>query len=336
MMKEREASWKETQAQNLASMPGLFPDSPDGKRPQDTKHQDTKQIQPVEEEPNGPKPRGFLDGIGRRFGFDRRHSAQMARTLGSMNNEAPEEDHPPTNPPTYEQSIEKPKVQTPQPEAVTAPHHLQRNLVNAIQASRAHNSTSVASQPEVNNVKETATYCDARPGHNISYIGESSNIRVFLDVTVAANGMPAAKFLAANASALKQFASVLLDCADTFSLRRDTVHIFYDDAGSTIAFNQNKSLFFNYRYFDNLHLPLVQQGNRTDAISYWCVVMAHELAHNLVSDHSAQHSYYTESMIIQYFGKIASKIAAQPGASSSQANLLQGWPLPALNASLLD
>ncbi len=311
-MREREAAWRETQAQNLArqvSMPGLFPDSPDGKRPKDS-----RQTRVVEEEPNMPRPRGFLDGIGRRFGFDKRQASQLGHASGSHtaeNETSDEEALPP-----YQQSAEKPQIRTPQPEAVTAPHHLQRNLVNAIQASRAHNSSSVASQLEVNNVKETATYCDAKPGHNISYIGETSDVRVFLDNTVATNGTPAAKFLAANASALNLFASVLLDCADTFSLKRNTIHIFYDDAGSTIAFNQNKSLFFNYRYFENLHLPLVQQGNRTDAIAYWCVVMAHELAHNLVSDHSAQHSYYTESMIIQYFGKIASKIAGQQSAST--------------------
>lgn len=329
-MRDREATWRETQAQNLArqdSMPGLFPDSPDGKHPKDP-----RQIRSIEEEPNMPRPRGFLDGIGRRFGFDRRQSSQLSHASGSntMAIETSEDDVPPP----YQQSVEKPRTRTPQPEAVTAPHQLQRNLVNAIQASRAHNSTSVANQPEVNNVKETATYCDARPGHNTSYIGETSGVRVFLDNTVAANGMPAAKFLAANASALKLFASILLDCADTFSLKRNTVHIFYDDAGSTIAFNQNKSLFFNYRYFENLHLPLVQQGNRMDAISYWCVVMAHELAHNLVSDHSAQHSYYTESMIIQYFSKIASKVTGQQSAPTLPADPLQSGQQS--NISLLD
>lgn len=311
-MKEREAAWQETQAQNSArqiSMPGLFPDSPDGKRPKDP-----SQTRAIKEEPNTPRPRGFLGSIGKRFGFDNHQASQLSHPSGSnaVDIESLEDEAPPP----YQQSADKPQTRTPQPEAVTAPHHLQRNLVNAIQASRAHNSTSVASQPEVSNVKETASYCDARPGHNISYIGETSDVRVFLDNTVAANGTPAARYLAANASALKLFASVLLDCADTFSLKRNTIHIFYDDAGSTIAFNQNKSLFFNYRYFENLHLPFVQQGNKTDAVPYWCVVMAHELAHNLVSDHSAQHSYYTESMIIQYFGKIASKIAGQQSAST--------------------
>lgn len=166
-------------------------------------------------------------------------------------------------------------------------------------------------------MKETTSYCDGRPGQDISYVAETSNVRIFISNTVAANGMTATKFMGANASALSLFAVILLGCADIYALNRNTVHIFYDDAGSTIAFNQNKALFFNYRYFENLHLPLVQHGNNKDAMVYWCVVMAHELSHNLVSDHSAQHSYYTEAMVIQYFGRIAAKVAGQQASSSS-------------------
>ena len=169
----------------------------------------------------------------------------------------------------------------------------------------------MASQPSVNEVKETASYCDSKPGHDISFVGEITGVRVFLSNGAVANGMPAGRFLEANASGLKLFVSLLLDCADIYSLQRDTVHIFYDDAGSTIAFNQNRALFFNYRYFDNLHLPTVQQGKNAEAVVYWSVVMAHELAHNLVSDHSAQHSYYTEALVVQYFPKMAGKAAGQ-------------------------
>ena len=140
------------------------------------------------------------------------------------------------------------------------------------------------SQPHINDVKETSTYCDAKPGHNIRFIGSVATLRIFLAQDVL-NAEPtnspnavAERFVARNMSALKSFASVLLDCADVFALRPESLHIFYDLEGSTIAFNQSKALFFNYRYFENLHLPEVQQGKRTDAVVYWAVVMAHELA----------------------------------------------------------
>ena len=322
-IREREAAWKEAHVASAAkaqqnAMPGIFPDSPD--RP--------GVVNPVEEDPIIDRPRGLFSGIRKQFGFDtHRPSAQNTAASRGRNRvvESRQEDAPP---PYSQNEGHKSQTQLPQPEAVTAPHHLQQNLVNAIQASRAHNSTSVISQPAVNDVKEAGgSYCDARPGQDISFIGETSHVRIFLSNTVASNGLSATKFMEGNVSALKLFASILLDCADIFALSRSTVHIFYDDAGSTIAFNQNKALFFNYRYFENLHLPLVQQGVKTDAIVYWCVVMAHELSHNLVSDHSAQHSYYTEAMVIQYFGKIASKIGGQQAWKSVGAPNLPPDPI---------
>ena len=327
-IRERGAAWQKARAASIEKtqqnpMPGIFPSSPD--RPSVTGS--------VEEEPIIDRPRGLFTGIRKHFGFDNpRPSDQNPASRGrNQIAEAPKEDAPPP----YSQ-IEGHNSQTrvPQPETVTAPHHLQQNLVNAIQASRPHNSTSVVSQPTVNDVKEAGgSYCDARPGQDITFIGETSNVRIFLSNTVASNGLSATKFQEANASALKLFARILLDCADTFVLHRSTVHIFYDDAGSTIAFNQNKALFFNYRYFENLHLPSVQQGNKADAIIYWCVIMAHELSHNLVSDHSAQHSYYTEAMVIQYFGNIASRIGQHPSSSSTGAPTLPPDPIRPTNLS---
>ena len=317
-IREREAAWKEAHAASAAraqqnAMPGIFPDSPD--RPRVTG--------PNQEEPIVERHRGLFSGLRKQLGFDSQRSSNTNAPAGIANQvtEAPQDEDAP--PPYSQNEGHKSQTRIPQPESVTAPHHLQQNLVNAIQASRAHNSTKVVSQPAVNDVKEAGgSYCDARPGQDISYIGETSKVRIFLSNTVASQGLSASKFMEANASALKLFATILLDCADVFALNRSTVHMFYDDAGSTIAFNQNKALFFNYRYFENLHLPSVQQDNRAEAIVYWCVVMAHELSHNLVSDHSAQHSYYTEAMIIQYFGKIASRTVGHQGRGSiGRANI---------------
>lgn len=326
-IRDRETAWKEAHAASAAkaqqnAMPGIFPDSPD--RPSVTGQ--------TEEEPIMDKPRGLFSGIRKQFGFDNQRSSGL-NTLASRGRNSvtgvPQEEAPPPYSPNEGHN---PPTKTPQPETVTAPHHLQQNLLKAIQASRAHNSTSVISQPAVNDVKEAGgSYCDARPGQDISLVAEISSIRIFLSNTAAANGSSATKFIEANVSALKLFTSILLECADIFALARSAVHIFYDDAGSTIAFNQKKSLFFNYRYFENLHLPSVQQGDKTDATVYWCVVMAHELSHNLVSDHSAQHSYYTEAMVIQYFGKIVSKIGGQQGSNSTGTPILPPDPMRSPN-----
>ena len=173
---------------------------------------------------------------------------------------------------------------------VTSPESLQQNLLSAIKSSRAHNSTNVMTDPTVNEVKETATFCDAKPSQNIQFAGEArQGVKIFLPNAMGDK----ARFIAANSSALNSFEGILLLIADTLHLSRQSLHIFFDQDSSTIAFNTKRALFFNYWYFENLHLPDVQQGKLTGAIIYWFVTTAHELAHNLVSDHSSAHSFYT-------------------------------------------
>ena len=73
-------------------------------------------------------------------------------------------------------------------------------------------------------------------------------------------------------------------------------HIFYDEQGGTIAFNSNGSVFCNFRFYNQLHAPKMESSpveGRVDAASYWWIVIAHELAHNLVKEHNAEHSFYT-------------------------------------------
>ena len=43
---------------------------------------------------------------------------------------------------------------------------------------------------------------------------------------------------------------------------------------------------------------------RGQALVYWWVTMCHELAHNLVADHSSGHSYWTEQFVAMYFPKV--------------------------------
>ena len=303
-MKQREKEWQEQQtvlAANAASepqMPGDFPSSPEH-------HEKARQQQQETTGDNMPmtKPKSLLSGLGKRFNFD-----QMSRTLSQVATSGREnraiESPPQGPPPPYSQEDRPRETKVSKPEGVTAPHRVQQNLMSLIQDSRAHNANSLQSNSTYNDVKETSSYCDSKPAHNITYIGSTEGVRVFLDKDAEAKGLTAEKFLAANASALQLFASVLFSAAESFALKRNAVHIFYDDSGSTIAFNSNKALFFNYRYFENLHLPTAQQGNKSEAVVYWSVVMAHELAHNVVSDHSSQHSYYTESLVTQYFPKI--------------------------------
>jgi hypothetical protein len=181
-----------------------------------------------------------------------------------------------------------------QPDSVTAPHQLQQTLLSAVQAARSHDSNSLYTRPGTAAIKEQSSYCDARPGQDISFIAESPvGIKIFLSNTLTKKSA----FLAANNTGLSIFSAILLQCAEVYAVARSTLHIFYDESGSTIAFNSQGSLFCNYRFFEQLHLKAIEEDGgadkRAEALVYWFVVLAHELAHNLVGDHSAEHSYYT-------------------------------------------
>jgi hypothetical protein len=153
---------------------------------------------------------------------------------------------------------------------------------------------------------------------------------MFLSPTSIANST-STSFLSEHAAALTAFASLLKDVASIFALDVRSVNVFFDERGKTIAFNRNGSVFCNYLYFQQLHENRMmkqqqpERGDRqvqsalgqarADALVYWWVILCHELAHNLVADHSSNHSYYTEGFVVQYFGRVMGKVAEMVGVN---------------------
>lgn len=210
-------------------------------------------------------------------------------------------------PPPYEpRAPNRGRTITPGTEAVSSPRDLQQNLESAIKASRAYNSHSLFSPPQTNDIKETPTYCDSKPGHNLQYISEfgPNAIKVFQSRTNALAASPA-EFIEGHAQSLEVFSGLLGDAAGLFELDTKTLNIFHDESGSAIAFNNNGSIFCNLRYFEQLHsADAGSVEGKVEAMAYWWITLCHELAHNLVQEHSAQHEYYTESFVGNYFRRM--------------------------------
>jgi hypothetical protein len=296
-IREQEEQWKQQQSQAVAApareerrkfsqvaMPGSFgSDSPE----------------------NSPAPvpktrsRGLFSGLSRRLGIngDGEAQQQLQDFLGGGSSSHDPEDHS-NNPPTYDEAskgeVSKPKSGT---EQVSSPHAVQQNLINAIQSSRAHDSSTLFSPPTTQTIKEQASYCDSTPAQNIMFLADASNgVRIFVSKALS---IPSSTFLSQNSSALNTFAVLLYEVADVYSLPRKALHIFHDEQGGTIAFNSNGSLFCNFRFFAQLHQRKMESGNgnngeaRIEASAYWWIVVAHELAHNLVKEHNSEHSFYT-------------------------------------------
>ena len=198
----------------------------------------------------------------------------------------------------------KPPVHKP-----TKPHVLRANLQSAIAASRPHNSHQVFNPAQTQLVQELKSYCDSKPAHDIILLTEMpSGIRIFVERHVEQS------FLRAKLNELTSFSAILIEVGSVFDLPTSALHIYYDDMGPTIAFNLNGSLFFNFRYYQELHHGQIATGGDTglqgtkNALVYWFVTTCHELGHNIVKDHSGDHSFYTESFVQMYFAECMEKV----------------------------
>lgn len=318
VLQEREAEWEaaqaqrakeepreETQPRSQNAMPGVFPESPNSKQPAAE-----TQITPTEPPMPDRAPRGLFANLTKRFGLDGNRSGSNAGQVEQSQSLLPESSTPPPPPPPPYTPTESQPPRPEQPVNVSSPHQLNRQLLSAVQACRPHGSSDVFSRPETNQISESKSYCDERPSHDLEFVATlPSGVNVLFVRTITDRSA----FLANNRAGINIFASIILDCGSIFSMRADSLSIFYDPGGKTIAFNRAGSIFCNYFYFQQLHeQPLLQgsNANRTDAIVYWWVILCHELAHNLVGDHSSAHSYYTESFVAQYFPKVATKLAS--------------------------
>ncbi|KAE8349046.1 hypothetical protein BDV28DRAFT_70533 [Aspergillus coremiiformis] len=310
-LQEREAAWAQEQAQAQQAedkrkplMPGDFPDSPS---PFSKDTGPSPQGEPLDNSQNR-RPGGLFANITKRFGLDNGRSTW--NPLGRDSSQPSAESSNTSTPPPPPYSAEDPqKPRSEDPVTVSSPHRLQSELLSAIQACRPHGSSGVYSRPETNEVTESKSYCDERPSHDLEFV---ATLPCGLHVLFVKTLSDRSNFLAKNSAGINLFASMLIECASVFSLRADILSIFYEPGGKTIAFNRAGSIFCNYFYFQKLHEKELLQSpaaDRSEALVYWWVILCHELAHNLVGDHSSAHSYYSEGFVAQYFPRIAIKLA---------------------------
>ncbi|RAR08494.1 hatpase_c domain-containing protein [Stemphylium lycopersici] len=102
-------------------------------------------------------------------------------------------------------------------------------------------------------------------------------------------------------SHLKAFLPLIFGLTSIFSVNPAAVNIFLDKKSNTVAFNLSGSLFFNLAWFMALHSEGCQtKEGKLRALDSWFCTYCHELAHNLVADHDARHSWYQQQIIIEY------------------------------------
>ncbi|KAI8335578.1 hypothetical protein BC941DRAFT_430703 [Chlamydoabsidia padenii] len=196
---------------------------------------------------------------------------------------------PPTNKPKLPAS-----TQTITPNYTSS---IKQNLRRAIHSCKPYSGQNMFSPPTINKVNESTQYCDETPGQNLTHVGKVKGLEFYVHKEVDAE-----QVLSQHGQAMHRFAHVVTGLAsNVFELKLDTLHLYYDTEGPTIAFNKSGSLFLNLRYYLALHEPSVttdpelMHAKRKEALIYWFMTLAHELAHSFVHEHSAEHEFYFSS-----------------------------------------
>lgn len=88
-----------------------------------------------------------------------------------------------------------------------------------------------------------------------------------------------------------------------YNRRTSRCHIKSFLTCSITAFNANGGIYCNIRYYYGLHYSKGKPQSK-ECYSYWFITLCHELAHNLVSGHTKDHAFYTESYASLYLPKL--------------------------------
>lgn len=190
---------------------------------------------------------------------------------------------------------------------------IRKALDRGIQSLKAHSSgdfeafqppPSVNNEPPPQNTqvrKELGSYCQILS--SLRFVGKMGNVDIYAGDSLTPE--MASDLFSTHKNALVSFYGLIVDqlAYSVFKVSSKTasIHLYYDPESSTIAFNRSHSLFFNFAYFlANQHFNILH-GNNANAKevqqckSFWFLTFCHELAHNFVHDHDAQHEFYMSS-----------------------------------------
>ncbi|KAF2756269.1 hypothetical protein EJ05DRAFT_478282 [Pseudovirgaria hyperparasitica] len=230
-------------------------------------------------------------------------------------------------------------ISEPTPDTPRSPAQAQRSsqtqVADAIRRSRPHGSSTVNSAPNVRSIDVAPdSYCDANAAHNLTHMPGD---------TAGAHGIRCFAAREFNGDLLEkvrgsrgQFGVLLTCLAGIFGLSKEHMHIFYDAGSSTIAFNLGGALFFNAWWFWALHGEGQAEGKRatiTEVWDYWYIVACHELAHNLVKEHSSAHEYLLQEISLRFRGAFYGAVFGNTGRAGEE-RMIEGGASATANTSV--
>ncbi|KDN42420.1 hypothetical protein K437DRAFT_257910 [Tilletiaria anomala UBC 951] len=199
-----------------------------------------------------------------------------------------------------------------QSDVVTPMANIKNNVIKAVQASRPDASESIQSEAQVQEVREaSSSYCDVTGvATDLRLAGEIEGMRFFLSPD-----LEPAQMLSENGEALQRLINtVYKPIGRIFRLDPRALNVFADTSGPNIAFNRGGTIFLNFRYYKEWHDDLVKEGKLSEPLISTYFSVAHEIAHNVVSAHNAEHEFYFSSIsetfltaLMEYMASVAAQ-----------------------------
>ncbi|KAI0083802.1 hypothetical protein BDY19DRAFT_975723 [Irpex rosettiformis] len=177
---------------------------------------------------------------------------------------------------------------------ITPMRDIETNIDMAIRACKEERGDLLKSRGQMQMIKESLndSYCDVSGQKDLTLAGDMGGFKVFMAKDVA----NPKSVMTSKRDSIARFIHVVRPLAEVYELPPTSLHVFYDVSGATIAFNRNASLFLNLRFFEAWHDEDVHKGELSKAYVSWYFTLAHEIAHNLVQPHNAEHEFWFSSL----------------------------------------
>ncbi|KZW00398.1 hypothetical protein EXIGLDRAFT_639482 [Exidia glandulosa HHB12029] len=206
---------------------------------------------------------------------------------------------PPPLPPSVQNVLSKPQAH------VTPRSDIDRNVRQAIAGCRPETASSLRDRTQMSIVKEAQDegYCDISGRvEDLELVGNVRGTKVFISPHLPQRQAT----FSAKGPVIERFLTLIGPLREIYKLPAASIHIFLDGEGPTVAFNRGGSLFLNLRFYEAWHDQDVINGNLSNGYSSWFFTLAHEIAHNLVHIHNAEHEFYFSTISQAHVGPLAS------------------------------
>jgi hypothetical protein len=228
-----------------------------------------------------------------------------AKIPGSWNSDSTQETQKqlPAPPPVRPEETQKQLPPVRPTISPTDKERLSTQLQNSVSTVRSSRGKSINTSFPESNIAPPAmnSYCSPLTEQDLVLVLVVNDTPIYVDKSVADEGLAT---ILSNEDAVERFTLVLQFLSSVFGLPQNSTQVYWDSDGSTVAFNRNRALFFNFRFYLGWHFSRNDEPEKAKTYHYWFMTFCHELAHNFHGPHDATHEYWMSSFAENYLGKL--------------------------------